>query len=159
MISENFPDLPGQPGNQIQMLMNIAAIPDPFGTLRHFFQIHGSSNGLYRFGICGLDTDFQLNEPRPHAGKQFKILLPQQVRGNLKMKIGYPIVMLQNILPDPVCMLVAAVKSSVHKLYLGRLLFQEKFQFLIYKGQAAETQFFLHGRKTIAAGKYMIRVA
>ena len=48
---------------------------------------------------------------------------------------------------------MVTVKGPVHKLYLWHFFFYKKCQFLLYRLQIPEAQFFINGRQTIAAAK------
>ena len=69
------------------------------------------------------------------------------------MKIGNSVIMLCNIGPDGHGMVMLAVKGPVYKFHLRHLVIQEKLQFLFHQLQITESQLFIHGRKTVAAGK------
>ena len=67
------------------------------------------------------------------------------------MEIGDTIVMIQNIVPDFLCVRMIAVKGPIHKFYLSRLVIEKKLQFFSYLIHIAETHRFIDGRKAITA--------
>ena len=69
------------------------------------------------------------------------------------MKIGDPVVVIQNILPDSHGMAFFTVKSPVHKFNLGHLIFQKKIQFLFYQLQVPEPHRLVNRGQAVAAGK------
>ena len=69
------------------------------------------------------------------------------------MEIRHPVIMLLNMSPYFHCMTLAAVKGSVHKFHLRNPVFQKIIQLLLHQFQLAETDRFVHGRQTVAAGK------
>ena len=103
--------------------------------------------------IGGLDADLQLNESGPHPADHFQLLLVEQIRRHLKMKVGDTVVMIQDMLPDPQGMLPPAVKGPVHEFYLGDLPFQKEIQLLFHQRKAPEPHRLVDGGQAVAAGK------
>ena len=82
--------------------------------------------------ICGLHPDLQLCQSRTEAVQQSNLFFPQNIGGNLEMKVGDTIVMFINILPDLHGMFMIAVKGTINKLHLFHVLIQEKLKFFLY---------------------------
>ncbi len=133
--------------------MNTAHLMNPPYIVPQFLQIHLTVNRSDRLRIHGLNTDFQLNQPRTHPFHQSQFLLCQKICRNLKMKVCHPVVMLQQIAPDSKGMAVTAVKGTIHKLYLSRSCIQKVLQFFEYQLQIPKSDLLLNGGKTVAAGK------
>ena len=137
-------------GDQVQMLMNISKAVDPLHNSFQFPEIHGSVDCLNCVRICGLYSDFKLDQPGTHSGHFLQFFFSQQICGNLKVEIRHSIIMLINVLPDCHCMVMFTVKSTVYKLHLRNLIIYEKLQLFLHHLRISETQLLINGRKTIA---------
>ncbi len=135
------------------MLVHIPSAADIRHIFLQSFQIRPAVYGLQGPGIHRLDTDLKLRQPGPEPPKQCRLLLPENIRGNLEMKICDTIVMFINILPYFHGMFMAAVKCPVHKFYLPYFVIQKKLQFPFYHTDIAEPDLLFHGRQTITAVK------
>ena len=130
--------------DQIQMLVNILKTMDAVYNPCQLRKIHSPVDSTNSVRICGLYTDFQLDQPRTHGAHQFQFIFPQQICGNLKVEIGNSIIMIFYVLPDGHCMIVLTIKGSVHKFHLWHFVIQEKLKFFLYQFQVAKTQFLVH---------------
>ena len=144
----------GKSGNQIQMLVNISATPHTLDMLCQFCQIHFSADCLNRKQVRRLHADLKLNQARTKSAKKFKILFPQKISPDLKVKIRHSVIVFFDVFPYFVSMLVIAVKGTIDKFYLFHTVFQEKVQFVKYQIQRPQAHRFVDRRQTVAAGKW-----
>ena len=114
------------------MLMNILSSVNGRYNFLQLVHIHDTVNGSYRLRIRRLYPDLQLCQSRTEAIQQGNLLFPQNIGGNLEMKVGDAIVMFINIPPDLHGMLVVTVKGTVNKLHLFHVLVQKKLKFSLY---------------------------
>ena len=126
------------------MLMDIvSALNEPHNLLKPL-KLHSPVNLFNRDLIGGLHTDFKLYKPRPHIRNQLKLLLIQQIRRYLKVKVCHPIVICLYKAPQLHGMSMIAVEGSVHKLNLRHLLVYEKLKLSFYNLSIPETQRLIH---------------
>ena len=114
------------------MLMNILSSVNGRYNFLQLVHIHDTVNGSCRLRIRRLYPDLQLCQSRTEAIQQGNLLFPQNIGGNLEMKVGDAIVMFINIPPDLHGMLVVTVKGTVNKLHLFHVLVQKKLKFSLY---------------------------
>ena len=122
----------GKTRDQIQMLMNILSSVNGRYNFLQLVHIHDTVNGSYRLRIRRLYPDLQLCQSRTEAIQQGNLLFPQNIGGNLEMKVGDAIVMFINIPPDLHGMLVVTIERPVNELHLFYVLIQKKLQFSFY---------------------------
>ena len=135
------------------MLVNILKTMDAVYNPCQLRKIHSPVDSTNSVRICGLYTDFQLDQPRTHGAHQFQFIFPQQICGNLKVEIGNSIIMVFYVLPDGHCMIVPAIKGSVHKFHLWHFCINKKLQFPVYKRKTAKPQLLVYRRQAVTAGK------
>ena len=135
------------------MLMDIACFMHLCHTVCQFLQVHGAPDCLNGIRIGGLDPDLKLNKPRSECLQQFKILLPQKITADLKVKVGNTIIMLSNISPDLIGIIPVAVECTVHKLYLRHLSLNKKVQFFLRLFHTLDPDGTLDRGKTVTARK------
>ena len=114
------------------MLMNILSSVNGRNNFLQLVHIHDTVNGSYRLRIRRLYPDLQLCQSRTEAIQQGNLLFPQNIGGNLEMKVGDAIVMFIYIPPDLHGMLVVTIERPVNELHLFYVLIQEKLQFSFY---------------------------
>ena len=152
-ISEAFIIFIRKPRNQIQMLMDVPAAADSSHRMFQLFQVHCTPDCLKGHRVHRLNADFQLCQPRSETIQKRRLLLPQKVCGNLKMKVCDTIVMFQDVLPDRHCMGMAAIEGPVNKLYLSHFIVQKKLQLSFYDTNVTHPDTLFHRRQAIAAAK------
>ena len=131
--------LEGQSCDQIQVLVDIALLPDSLHRSSGPAEIHRPPDLPDGIGIRRLHSDLQLDKPRPHTAQDLKFFLIQQIRRHFKMKIRDSSVMLCNIFPYGSGMLMPAVKRPVHELDLRHFLVDKKLQFPPDRPEIAES--------------------
>ena len=153
-LVEAFISLIGKSCDQIQMLVDISKAVDLLYDSFQFFKIHGSPNSFDGLRIGGLYPDLQLDQARAHGFHQSQFLLTEKVRGNFKMEVRDPVVMLCNIPPDCHGVVMFTVEGTVHKFDLWNFIINKKLQFFFYKFNIPEPELLIYGRKTVTAGKW-----
>ena len=126
------------------MLMDIVAALNELHNLLKSLKLHSPVNLLNRDLIGGLHTDFKLYQPRPHIRNQLKLLLIQQIRRYLKVKVCHTIVIRLYKAPQLHGMSMIAVEGSVHKLNLWHLLVYKKLKLPFDNPSIPETQCLIH---------------
>ena len=151
--SERLDSLPGQPRDQIQVLVDIVPAVDTRRNPANLPDIRAAADLPQRLRVGGLYADLQLHQAGAHLLQQLHLLLVQQVGGNLKMEIGHAVVMLLDMPPYGESVAFLTVKGAVHKFHLGHLSLQKPVQLPLYQGNGPETQRLVHGGQTVGAGK------
>ena len=136
--------LPGKTGDQIQVLVDIPTLMNSLNFGSDLLKGSISADLFQSLLIRRLDADLQLDQPRTHSTDQSDLLLCEKICADLKMKVGHPIIMVLDILPDFKSMALPAVKSSVHKFHLRNFGLQENLQFLFHQIQAFKSEFFVY---------------
>ena len=126
------------------MLMDIVAALNELHNLLKPLKLHSPVNLLNRDLISGLHTDFKLYKPWSHIRNQLKLLLIQQIRRYLKVKVCHTIVICLYKAPQLHGMSMIAVEGSVHKLNLWHLLVYKKLKLSFDNLSIPETQCLIH---------------
>ena len=124
--------LKGKTGDQIQMQVDILLRHQRLHHLRNAGQIRPSMHAAQRIRVGRLHADFHLDQPRPQFPQQCQLFLRDPVRLYLKMKIGFPVIMIAQIPPDLHRKIRARIKSPVNKFDLLYPLIQKKLQLLLH---------------------------
>ena len=123
--------------------MNIVALSQrPHDPLQPV-NVRNPVDGCQCVRIGGLHTDLQLGQPRSEGAKQLDLLLLQNIRGDLKVKISDTIVIFFEKLPDLPGMGMMTVKGPVDELHLCNLLIEKKPQFLLHQFHLPEPHLLL----------------
>ena len=142
-----------QSGDQIQMNVDIMPCMDLLHDLPKKPDIHMSVDLPDRLLIGRLYADLKLHSARSELIQKPDLLLIQNIRRDLKMKIGNAIVMCQQIFPDLHCMFFIAVKGTIYEFYLCHLLIEEKLQLPLHNGKIPQPDLLINGGQAVAAAK------
>ena len=135
----------GKACNQIQMLVNVASPANGGHGPLQPLQIRTAVNRCQRLRIGRLNPYLQLHQPRTHFPQKSKLVLLQNIRGNLEVEVSDTIVMCLYVPPNRHGMGMMAVKGSVHKLHLLHSVVEEKLKLPFYDTNVTNPHRLLNG--------------
>ena len=107
-----------QPGDQIQMLMNVLPFAYPLHRAADSAKVHPPADLAECIRIRRLHSYLKLHQPRAHSFQNTELFFIQEVRRHLEVEIRNSPVMLCNITPYGSRVLMPAIERPVYELHL-----------------------------------------